>query len=322
MSKPRIAVTRPIHDAGLEILRKHFEVDIHPDEEFKEGELEKFVKGADAIASLLTEKITDEVMEAAGPQLKVIAQYAVGFDNIDLEAAKNRGILVTNTPGALSAPAVAEHVFNLMFSVARHTLPADNFMRTGKYQHWDPNLYLGQLLTGKTVGIVGGGQIGATFAAMCHNGMKMKVLYTDVVRNERLEKELGATKVSLEKLLVQADIISLHVPLLPSTKHMIGKEQFAIMKPTSILINTARGPVVDEKALVKALKEKHIFGAGLDVFEFEPTLAEGLAELENVVVTPHIGSATESTRIAMAECVARTIIAVMNGETPNNVVNK
>ncbi len=322
MAKPHVVVTRPIHEAGLKILKEHFTVTLHDNALMSESELRAFVKGADAIVSLLTEKMNDEVMQAAGEQLKIIAQYAVGFDNIDLEAAKKRGIAVTNTPGYLSGPAVAEHVLNMMFALARHTLPADAFMRGGMYKQWDPNLFLGQLLTGKTVGIVGGGQIGATFAAMCHNGLKMRVLYTDVVANEKLEKELGATKVTLEKLLVQSDVVSLHVPLLPSTKHMISKEQFHIMKPNAILINTSRGPVVDEKALVQALKHKTIYAAGLDVFEFEPNLAEGLAELDNVIVTPHIGSATESTRILMSECVARNVVAVLSGEAPLNVVNK
>lgn len=321
MSKPKVVVTRPIHEAGLKILKQHFDVTVHDDTLMKAGELKAFVAGADAIVSLLTEKIDEEVLEAAGPQLKVISQYAVGFENIDLDAAKKRGIPVTNTPGVFSGPAVAEHVFNLMFAVARHTVQADPFMRKGKYKQWDPTLFLGQELTGRTVGIVGSGQIGSIFAGMCHNGMKMRVLYTDVNRNERLEKELGAVKVPLEKLLVDSDIVSLHVPLLPSTKHLIGKAQLQMMKKSAILINTARGPVVDEKALISALKKGEIYGAGLDVFETEPKIDEELAALDNVVVTPHIGSATETARIAMAECVARNVMAALHGEKPANIVN-
>jgi lactate dehydrogenase-like 2-hydroxyacid dehydrogenase len=318
--KLKIVVTRPIHEAGLTILKKHFDVTVHDDSIMTAKELKDFVKGADGIVSLLTEKITADVLDAAGPQLKIVAQFAVGYDNIDLKAAAERNIYVTNTPGYLSGPAVAEHVFNLMFAVARHTVPADAFMRTGKYKQWDPNLFLGQQLTGKTVGIVGGGQIGSIFAGMCHNGMKMKVLYYDVMKNPALEKDLGATKVSLEKLLVHSDIVSLHVPLLPSTQHMISKEQFHIMKPNAILINTARGPVVDEAALGEALKNNVIYGAGIDVFEHEPKLSKGLEKLENLVVTPHIGSATEAARIAMAECVARNVMAVFAGEAPANIV--
>lgn len=322
MPKPHVVVTRPIEEAGLKMLREHYRVTVHNDSLMSNNQLKKFVQGADAIVSLLTEKITDEVLTAAGPGLKIVAQYAVGFDNVDLGAAKMRGIPVTNTPGFFSGPAVAEHVINLMFAVSRHTVPADAFMRTGKYKQWDPNLFLGQQLSGKTVGIVGGGQIGSIFATMCHNGLGMEVLYTDLVQNERLEKELGAKKVTLEKLLVKADVVSLHVPLLPSTKHMISKEQFHIMKPNAILINTSRGPVVDENALTEALKKKTLYGAGLDVFEFEPNLAKGLGKLDNVVVTPHIGSATQDARIAMSECVARNVIACLSGKTPENVINK
>lgn len=321
MSKPRVVITRPIQEAGIKKLKEHFIVDVHSDALMSEKQLKAFVKGADAIVSLLTEKISDSVLEAAGPQLKIVAQYAVGFDNIDLEAAKKRGVIVTNTPGFLSGPAVAEHVFNLMFAIARHTVPADKFMRGGKYKQWDPNLFLGQQLTGKTVGIVGGGQIGSIFAGICHKGLGMKVLYTDIVKNERLETELGAKKVALERLLVNSDVVSLHVPLLPSTRHLIGKEQFHIMKPNAILINTSRGPVVDENALVKALSGRVIAGAGLDVFEFEPHLAKGLAKMESVVVTPHIGSATVDARIAMAECVAKNVTLVLSGKSAENIVN-
>jgi len=315
-----VVVTRPIPDAGLNLMRELYNVTVHDDTLMSEDELCDFVKGADAIVSLITEKISDKVMAAAGDQLKIIAQFAVGYDNIDLEAAKKRGILVTNTPGVLSGPAVAEHALNLMFAIARHTVPADAFMRTGKYSQWDPNLFIGQQLTGKTVGIIGTGQIGSIFAQACHNGLRMKVLYTDMNRNERLEKDLGAMQVEKEQLLKEADVISLHVPLLPSTKHLISDHELSLMKDNAILLNTSRGPVVDEIALTKALKANKIFGAGLDVFEFEPKLAEGLAELDNVVVSPHIGSATGAARLSMAECVARNVVTCLQGlEVPNLV---
>lgn len=318
---PRIVVTHPIHEAGLKLLRDRFEVKVHEKKELSDTDFKKLVKGADALVTLLTDQVTAEVMDAAGSQLKIIAQFAVGFDNVDLEAAKQRNIFVTNTPGGISGPAVAEHALMLMLSVARHTVPADAFMRTGKYKQWDPDIFIGRQLTGATVGIIGTGQIGSIFAKMCHNGMGMKVLYSDVNRNEDLERDLGALQVPKEKLLVEADVVSIHVPLLPATHHLINAEALQMMKHTAILINTSRGPVVDEKALVTALKHKHIFGAGLDVFEFEPKLAEGLAELENVVAMPHIGSATEAARIGMAECVARNIITTFAGETPpNNIV--
>lgn len=318
---PKIVVTHPIHEAGLKLLRERYDVTVNEKKDLSETDLKEMVKGADAIVSLLTDKMTAEVMEAAGDQLKIIAQFAVGFDNIDCEAAKQKNIVVTNTPGAISGPAVAEHAFMMMFAIARHAIPADAFMRTGKYKQWDPDLFIGRQLTGATVGIIGTGQIGSIFAKMCHNGLGMKVLYTDMNRNEALEKDLGALQVPQEKLLAEADVVSLHVPLLPSTQHLINEAALHMMKPNAILLNTSRGPVVDENALVQALKEKHIFGAGLDVFEFEPKLADGLAELDNVVVMPHIGSATEAARIGMAECVARNIIAQFSGEAvPNNII--
>lgn len=320
MSKMRVAITRPIHEAGLVLLGDEFDVDIHADEVMSLEDLKEFSKGANALITLLTDKVNDEVLEFAGEQLKVIAQYAVGMDNIDVEAAKKRGIAVTNTPGNLSGVAVAEQALNFMFALARHTVSADAFMRGGEFQQWDPNLFLGQQLTGKTVGIIGSGQIGSLFAATCHNGLKMRVIYSDVNQNTNIEKDLGATKVGNEQLFKEADVISIHVPLLPATQHLINEEALNMMKPTTILINTSRGPVVDENALVKALHEKKIYGAGLDVFEFEPKMAEGLAALENVVVSPHIGSATEATRIAMGQCVARNVIAVLHGEAPLNPV--
>ncbi|MBU6388887.1 D-glycerate dehydrogenase [Patescibacteria group bacterium] len=321
-SQPKVVVTRPIHEAGLKMLQSRYAVTVHADTIMTPTQLRTFVKGADAVVTLLTDAVDDTMMEAAGSQLKVIAQYAVGFDNIDLEAAKQRGIIVCNTPGAISAPAVAEHAVTLMFATARHLLPADTFMRHGRYKHWDPNLFLGRDLVGKTVGILGSGQIGSQFARICHNGLRMRVLYYDICRNEAIEKDLGATKVSLEQLLVTSDVVSIHLPLNRETRHLLGKEEFRLMKPTAVLINTGRGPIINENALVKALADKELYAAGLDVFEFEPELAAGLAKLENVVVTPHIGSATELTRQGMAESVARNIHAVLSGETPTNVVSK
>jgi glyoxylate reductase len=317
----KIFVTHQIHEAGLKLLRDRYDVEVTTENTLAHDDLLKKVKGVDALVSLLTDKIDAEVMEVAGPQLKIIAQFAVGFDNIDLEAAKAKGIVVTNTPGGISGPAVAEHAIMMMFAVARHAIPADTFMRSGKYKQWDPDAFIGRQLTGATVGIIGTGQIGSIFAKMCHNGLGMKVLYTDMNRNEALEKDLGALKVDQAQLLAEADVVSLHVPLLPSTQHLINAEALHMMKPSAILLNTSRGPVVDENALVKALEEKHIFGAGLDVYEFEPKMAEGLAKLENVVTMPHIGSATEAARIGMAECVARNIIAQFSGEeVPNNII--
>jgi lactate dehydrogenase-like 2-hydroxyacid dehydrogenase len=208
-----------------------------------------------------------------------------------------------------------------MLAVARHTVAADAFTRKGSYKYWEPGLFVGQQLSGKTVGIVGTGEIGSLFAAMCHNGLRMRVLYTDLASRPELEKSLGASKVSLEQLLAKSDVVSLHVPLLASTHHLIGAEQLEQMKETAILINTARGPVVDEKALTHALKEHQIYGAAIDVFEEEPKLATGLKELENVLLTPHIASATEAARLGMAEVVARNVKAALAGERPPHLVN-
>jgi lactate dehydrogenase-like 2-hydroxyacid dehydrogenase len=316
----RLVVTRPIPEQGLAKLRERYEVVVHEDWLMNDDQLKEFVRGADVIVSLLTDHMTDEVMEAAGPQLKMIAQYTVGYDNIDLDAAKRRGIMVTNTAGAISGPAVAEHTFALMFACARHIIPADRYVRNGQYKHWEPNLFIGEILNNKTVGIVGTGQIGSIYAKMCHNGLGMRVLYTDVVANENLERDCGAMKVELDQLLAEADVVSIHVPLLPTTHHLINGEKLQRMKPSAILINTSRGPVVDEPALVDALRNHKIFAAGIDVYEDEANPAPGLVDLENVVVTPHIASATENTRISMAECVAQNVIAFSDGQTPPNAV--
>lgn len=316
----KIVVTRPISEAGLEMLRDRFEVVVHDNWLMNEDQLCEFVNGAEVIVSLLTDPITDRVLEAAGPELKLVAQYTVGFDNLDLGAIKRRGLTATNTSGFISSSAVAEHAFTLMMAAARNLLPADRFIRDSKYDYWRPELFTGQLLHSKTVGIVGTGQIGTIFAHICHAGLNMRIIYSDVVPNELLEQDMGAEKRELSQVLAEADVVSIHVPLLPATRGMIGYDQICLMKPSAILINTARGPIVKEADLVRALQERKIFGAGLDVFENEPYLADGLAGLENVIVTPHIASATEPTRDAMSECVARNILAFYDGKTPPNLI--
>jgi len=317
----KVVVTRPIPENGLELIRATgAEVVVHDDTPKSEDQLVELVAGADVIIPLLSEKITDRVLDAAGEQLKAICQFTVGYDNVDVEALKRRNLLLTNTPGAISAPAVVEHALALMFAAGRHLVEGDKFMRAGKYGQWDPNLFLGADFAGKTVGIIGSGQIGAQFAAACHNGLRMRVIYYDVVQNERIEKELGATQMTVEKLLAEADVVSLHVPLLDSTRHLMNAERFGLMKPTAVLINTARGPVVEEAALIQALKDGKLAAAGIDVYENEPNFDPELATLPNVVMTPHIASATHATRLAMAEACARNVVAVLNGtEVPNLV---
>jgi glyoxylate reductase len=317
----RIALTRPLAPVVLEILRDAgHDVVVHEDWIMDEAQLCGFVAGADVIACTLTEKITAAVLDAAGPQLKLVATYNVGFDTIDLAACAERGVMVTNTPGSISSAAVAEHAFALMMGVARHLRIADSFMRSGQYHYWGPNLLTGQELHGKRLGVIGTGQIGGLFAQMARYGLNMEIVYTDMLPNNQLEVSLGARKLSLEELLQTSDVVSIHVPLLPATQGMIGIDQLRMMKSSAILINTARGPIIQEDALVVALRERVIFGAGLDVFQYEPYLANGLAELDNVLVTPHIASATEPTRQGMARALAENILAVLAGGQPLNLV--
>lgn len=320
----KIFVTRQIHESGIELLKKaKHDVKIYPkDEIIDRASLLKNVKGMDAVLSLLTDQMDAEVMRAAGSQLQIVANYAVGFDNVDLDAAKTQGVVVTNTPSNKVNESVAEHTFTLMLALARRITEADHFAKRGQYKGWSPTLLNGTDLYGKTLGLIGAGRIGSMVARRAVLGFGMKLLYADMRKNEKLEKTMGAKKVTQEALLKKADFISLHVPLLPSTRHMISTAELKRMKPTAFLVNTARGPVVDEKALLKALKAKQIAGAGLDVFECEPSIdcdlkdKLALKEFENVILTPHIASATEAARRDMSEIAAKNIIAVLKGKRP------
>jgi len=313
-------VTRQIPKKGIQLLRKHFLVKVYlKDQTIPRKELLKEVKQCDALLSLLTEKIDQEVL-SANPNLKVVSNYAVGYDNVDIKAATSRGIPVCNTPGVLEN-AVAEHTFALMLALCKRIAEADQFVRAGKYKRWEPMLLLGTELEGKTIGIVGLGRIGAGVARRAGRGMCVNVLYHDIRRNKDFEKEYQARYVSLSELLKKSDFVSLHVPLLPSTRHLIGKKELAMMKKTAYLINTSRGPVVDEKALVKALQKKQIAGAGLDVYENEPKLTLGLTKLKNVILTPHTASATIEARTAMSELAAQNIIDVLQGRKAKFTVN-
>lgn len=269
--------------------------------------------GADAILSLLTDKIDGVFMDKVGAQLKIIANYAVGFDNIDVESAKARNVYVTNTPGGFET-AVAEHAVGLMLAVARRIVEGDKFVRAGEYERWDPNIFLGMELSGKTLGIVGLGRIGKVLAKIASEGLGMKVVYFS--HGEKNVESLG-------ELLKMSDFVSLHVPLNEETRHMIGAKELSLMKKTAILINTARGAVVDEVALARALQEGWIAGAGLDVFEDETKMVTDseqiLYGLENVVLTPHIASATVEARTEMSRLVAENIIEVLSGKIPKNM---
>ncbi|MDO8435176.1 MAG: D-glycerate dehydrogenase [bacterium] len=322
--KQRVFITRPI-PAPEELKKLFAKFDVVANSKpgaLSRDELKKKVKGVHAIFSLLTDRIDEEVMEAAGSQLKIIANYAVGFDNIDLLAAKKRGIVVTNTPGPETSEAVAEHAMTLICALARHIVEADRFTRAEEYHGWLPNLFLGVLLRGKTLGIVGLGRIGLILGQIAAAGFGMKVLYSDPRHDREFEKQLKARRVNLHALLKQSDFVSLHVPLLPSTRHLMSTKEFALMKPAAHLINTARGPVVDEKALLKALTRKQIAGAALDVFECEPTIDCDirdnleLKKIPNVILTPHIASATIEVRRAMARVAVANIVAVLSGKKP------
>lgn len=321
MMKHNVFVTRMIPEAGLALLRARKDISL---EVYKKSmaipraELLKKVKGATAILSLLTDKMDNEVMSAAGADLRVIANYAVGFDNIDLVEAKKRNLVVCNTPGVLNN-AVAEHAIALMFAVTKRIAEADVYTREGKYKGWAPDLLIGSELSGKTLGIIGTGNIGKGVAERA-KGLGMQVVYYDVKQNVELEKSCNAVLMPVDQLLAVADVVSVHVPLLESTKHLIDAKALKLMKKTAYLINTSRGPIVDEKALVTALKKKQIAGAGLDVYEFEPKLSPGLVALKNVVLTPHTASATVEARDQMAVLAAKAIIDVIDGKMPANTV--
>lgn len=317
----KVYITRRIPEPGIEMIRKEHEVEINPyDRVLTREELLQAVKGKDGILCLLTDKMDAEVFDAAGPQLKVVSNYAVGYDNIDVNEATKRGIVVTNTPGVLTET-TADLAWALIMSVARRIVEADKFTRAGKYEGWAPMLFLGQDVYGKTLGIIGMGRIGQAVARRA-KGFNMKVLYNDIRRiPEELEKELNATFASIDEVIENSDFVSLHTFLSPETYHLINEERLRKMKKTAYLINTSRGPVVDESALVKALKEGWIAGAGLDVYEFEPKLVPGLAECENAVLLPHIASASVETRTKMATMAAENLLAVLANKMPPNPVN-
>lgn len=321
---PKIFVTRPIPEAGLNILRdKGHEVVVNEaarERAATQEEMIACIKGVDALLSVLTDKVTAEIMDAGFPTLKIIANYAVGFDNIDVEAAKQRGIMVTNTPYVLT-DTVAEHTFALMLAIAHRIAEADRFSRAGKYHAWGPELLLGSDVSGKTLGILGLGRIGSRVAYHAVKGFGMKVLYYDPKQNQDFEKEYGAVYIaSVDELLPQCDFVSIHVPLLDSTHHLINDERFKKMKQSAYLINTSRGPIIDEVALVAALKNGIIRGAAIDVFENEPQITPELKELDNIILTPHIASATRETRNKMSELAATNIIEALGGRMPPNLI--
>jgi lactate dehydrogenase-like 2-hydroxyacid dehydrogenase len=320
MSKAGVYVTRLIPQENIDALRTEFDVEVNmEDRALSPAELKEKVCGKSAVVSLLTDNITGDVLDAAGPQCKIVANYAVGFNNFDVKAATARKIILTNTPGVLD-DATATHTFTLLLSVARRIAEADKFVRTGKWQGWSPMFFVGLDVDRRTLGIAGLGRIGKNVARKAR-GFDMRIIYNDVQRDLAFENETGAVFVDKETLLRESDFLTLHVPLLPETRHYISTAEFKKMKRTAVLINASRGPVVDEKALVEALREKLIFGAGLDVFENEPAIEPGLMGLDNVIIVPHVASATPSTRIDMGNIVVANISNVLNGRQPITCVN-
>jgi glyoxylate reductase len=315
----KIFVTRHIPGAGIQMLKDAgHELKINEeDRPLTEEELlaELASDKYDAVLSLLTDKIDAKLFDTA-PSVKIISNYAVGYNNIDIEEAKKRNIVISNTPGT-STNAVAEFTIALAMNIAKRVDEGDQFIRDGKYKGWNPNLLIGEEILNKTWGLIGAGRIGGRVAEILYKGFGMKIVYHDIKRNEDLEKNFGAEfKESVEDLIKESDIISLHVLLDETTKHLMNAERIGMMKKTGVLINTSRGPVVDEVVIVSALQDKKIRGFAADVFEFEPNLAEGLKELPNVVLTPHIASATEEARGAMSVQAAENLIEFFAGREP------
>ena len=308
----KICITRAIPDIGITMLRdKGYEVDVAPyiDPPTKEDIIASVkAQPYDAVITLPTDPIDSEVFDAV-PTAKIFANYAVGFDNFNSKDAKDRGVTLTNAAGT-SSYCVAEHAMALILALSTRLVEGDRYVKEGKYKGWSPSLLIGTDLNGKTVGIVGTGKIGEKVAEMAGHSFGMRVVYYDIVRNPSIEKNSGAEFIpSLEEVLKMSDIVTIHVPLNNATRHLINEDRLKLMKPTALIVNTARGPVIDEVALVKALQNKQIAGAGLDVFEFEPKLSSGLADLTNVILTPHIASARPSARNEMAVAAASNVIS-------------
>ena len=322
MTKPKVYVTRMIAQKALDMIAQVAEMKVWSGElpPPRESLLEE-VRDVDGLLTLLTDKIDASVMQAA-PRLKVISNLAVGYDNIDVAEATKRGIVVGNTPGVLTET-TADFAFALLMAAARRVAEADAFTKKGQWKTWGPMLLLGQDIHHTTLGIIGLGRIGVELAQRAR-GFNMKVLYYDEIRrSEEEEKQLGVEYIpELSTLLSQSDFISLHVSLTPKTRHLLGAAQFALMKPTAILINNSRGPVVDQKALYEALKSRQIFAAAIDVTEVEPIpLEDPLLTLDNIIITPHIASASIATRTKMATLAAANLIAGLRGQIPPHCVN-
>lgn len=316
--KPKLYLTRLLPEKGMQRLLEYFDVEAHQaDRVATKQEILAGINGKDALLCLLTDTIDKEIIEAE-PSIKVISNYAVGYNNIDVATATAKGIPVCNTPGVLTE-ATADLAWALIMSVSRRIVEGDNMLRAGKFHGWAPQMLLGMELSGKTLGIVGMGRIGLA-TAFRSIGFGMNVVYSDS-KDAELKDGLKAKRVEFSELLETADIVSIHVPLSDSTHHLFGAAEFKRMKKTALLINTARGPIVDEAALAEALKNGEIGGAGLDVYEEEPAVHPNLIGLSNAVLIPHLGSATIETRTKMALMAAQNAIAIFENEQPESIVN-
>ncbi len=314
----KVLVTREIPEAGLEPL-EGFDVTVLSELPSGRDELLTAARGVDGVLSTLTEQIDAGFMDAAGDRLRVVANMAVGYDNVDLEAANGRGIVVTNTPEVLNET-TADTAFMLMLAAARRLGEGERIVRSGRWEAWGPKMLLGPDVWGKRLGVLGFGRIGWAVARRA-KGFGMEIFYWSRSRKEEAEEELGARYLELDELFGTCDFLSIHTPLTEETTHLIGAEEFEKMKPEAVLVNTSRGPVVDEAALAGALEDGRIFAAGLDVYEEEPKVHPKLLELENVVLAPHIGSASIETRNKMAVTAGEDLRAVLRGEQPKNLVN-
>ena len=315
-----VYVTRRIPESGIQMLHQAgYNVDIFAEDRvMSKQEIIGAVKGKDAVLCLLTDPIDEEVLRAAD-SAKIFANYAVGYNNIDIKTAARLGIQISNTPGVLTE-ATADLTWALLCAAARRIPESDRFTRQGNFKGWAPLLLLGGDIYGQTLGIIGAGRIGCAVSRRAA-GFQMRILYAARRSNPDLEEQTGAQWTGLDALLEQSDFVSIHTPLTPETRHLISEKQFEKMKKTAYLINTSRGPIVDESALVNALKKGEIAGAGLDVFEQEPQIHPELLKLDNAVLAPHIGSATIQARNQMSVMAARNIIAVLEGDTAPNLVN-
>lgn len=316
----KVYIAGAIPEVGLNLLKEHFEVEMYEGEGIIDKEtLMEGVKDASALISILSTNVDQEVIDSAS-NLKIIANYGAGFNNVDVKYAREKDIDVTNTPKASTA-STAELTFGLVLAVARRIVEGDKLSRTQGFDGWAPLFFRGREVSGKTIGIIGLGEIGSAVAKRA-KGFDMDILYTGPHQKKEKEREIGAKYVDLNTLLENADFITINAAYNPDLHHMIDTEQFKLMKSTAYLINAGRGPIVNEEALVKALEDKEIEGAALDVYEFEPEITEGLKSLDNVVITPHIGNATYEARDMMSKIVANDTIKKLNGENPQFIVNK